>query len=267
MDIQDVIHWLQEGEEWNAAELLTQCDFRYHYIDSGFSLSGGPDIDIVALDIQAPRRILDQLSGKFHEQVAAIENAIQELARADQCYVRDINWVAKIGGPPSLSDSEIELAFAKLDSEHVRSAWNKALSRRATDPDGAITSAKTLLEAVCKHVLNHLGIKYPLNQDIVSLYHLVAEHLSLSPNQHIDKNLKRVLGNCQAVVTGIAFLRNQLGDAHSKEPGGVMPSKADAELAINLAGAMATFLVKTSADGMEPSTEQGTAADPDKSGD
>jgi hypothetical protein len=245
MDIQDVIHWLQDGEEWAVADLLTQCDFNYYYIDSGFAVSGGPDIDIVGLDISAPRRILDKLFEDLHDHTDLVEKAVRTVAEAHHCYVRDIHWVAKVGSVSSPSDSDIEHTLQNLDSEHIHSAWNKALSRRATDPDGAITSAKTLVEAVCKHILACLSVKYPPNQDIISLYYLVAEHLKLSPNQHIDKNVKRILGSCQAVVTGIAFMRNQLGDAHSKEPGGVVPTRAEAELVVNLAGAMATFLVKT----------------------
>lgn len=245
MDAQDVIHWLQEGEEWAAADLLAQCDFNYYYIDTGFATSSGPDIDIVGLDIQAPRRILDRLSEGLRGDSDLVERAVRTVAEAHHCYVRDIHWVAKVSPALSPSDSDIELTLQNLDSEYIRSVWNKALSRRATDPDGAITSAKTLVEAVCKHILNSLLVQYPPNQDIVSLYHLVAEQLNISPSQHIDKNLKRILGSCQAVVTGIAFLRNHLGDAHSKEPGGVVPTRAAAELAVNLAGAMATFLVNT----------------------
>lgn len=260
MDLQDVIHWLQEGEEWAAADLLAQCDFNYYYIDTGFAISGGPDIDIVGLDIQAPRRILDRLSEELRDESNLVERAVGTVAEAHHCYVRDIRWVAKVGPTFSPSDSDVELTLQNLDSEHVRSAWNKALSRRTNDPDGAITSAKTLVEAVCKHILTSIPVQYPPNQDIVSLYHLVAEHLNISPSQHIDKNLKRILGSCQAVVTGIAFLRNHLGDAHSKEPGGAVPTKAEAELAVNLAGAMATFLVKTWEN--HGGTEPGGAADP-----
>lgn len=245
MDIHDVIHWLQEGEEWSAADLLTQCDFDYYYITTGFPINDGPEIDVVGLNIQSPRRVLDRLAEEFKESVCLIEKAVETLSQTKHCYVREINWVAKVGGAPSPSDSEIELALGEIDSEHVRSAWNKALSRRTSDPDGAITSAKTLIEAVCKYILNCMSIEYPPNQDLNSLYHLIADHLNLSPTQHVDKNVKRILGSCQAIVSGIAFLRNELGDAHSKEPGGTMPTKADAELAVNLAGAISMFLVKS----------------------
>jgi len=40
-----------------------------------------------------------------------------------------------------------------VDSEHIRLAWQKAIDRRGHDPDGAITIARTLVKAVCKHIL------------------------------------------------------------------------------------------------------------------
>ena len=124
MDTQDVIHWLQEGEEWAAADLLAQCDFNYYYIDSGFAISGGPDIDIFGLDIQAPRRILDRLSEELHEHSGLVEKAVRTIAEAQHCNIRDITWVAKVGSVPSPSDSDIEHTLQNLDSERIRSAWN-----------------------------------------------------------------------------------------------------------------------------------------------
>jgi hypothetical protein len=90
---------------------------------------------------------------------------------------------------------------------------------------------------------------------------MVCEKFKLSPDQHIDKNIKRVLGNCQAVVGGIAFIRNNLGDAHSREPGSPATSNVDAELAVNLAGAVATYLVRTW-EIQKGQTEQSDPADP-----
>lgn len=161
MDIEDVIYWLREGEGWAAADLLSLCEFRYHYVDTGFWLNGSLDIDIVTLDILSPRRILDTLPNELQEQVKSIENAVQELSQAQHCFVRSINWVANIGRQPSPPDSEIEHTLNKLNSEHVRSAWYKASSRKSADPDGAITAAKTMIESVCKHILISSGVQYP----------------------------------------------------------------------------------------------------------
>ncbi len=60
----------------------------------------------------------------------------------------------------------------------------------------------------------------------------------------MDKNIKGILGNCQAVIGGVAFLRNRLGDAHAMDPNAFIPGEDEAELAVNLSGTIATFLIK-----------------------
>lgn len=45
-----------------------------------------------------------------------------------------------------------------LDADHVADLWQKALDRRQRDPEGAITAARTLLESVCKLILDDLAI-------------------------------------------------------------------------------------------------------------
>jgi hypothetical protein len=57
--------------------------------------------------------------------------------------------------------------------------------------------------------------------------------------------LKQVLGGCTAVVEGIGAMRNALGDAHGKGKSSVIPGAWHAELAVNLAGASAIFLIET----------------------
>jgi hypothetical protein len=56
---------------------------------------------------------------------------------------------------------------------------------------------------------------------------------------------KRILGSCQSIVETLGTLRNRLGDAHSAGPKKNKPLPRHAELAVNLAGTMATFLVDT----------------------
>jgi hypothetical protein len=47
------------------------------------------------------------------------------------------------------------------------------------------------------------------------------------------------------VVNELGSLRNRLGDAHGKGKGGVRPAPRHSELAVNLAGSIALFLVET----------------------
>lgn len=139
----------------------------------------------------------------------------------------------------------ISTVLARVDSEHVQNAWRKALSRRLDDPDGAITVARSLIESVCKHILDQTSTSYDDHTELPKLYALVAQRLNLSPAQHTEQLFKQILGGCQTVVEGMAAMRNRLGDAHGKGQRGLKPSPRHAELAVNLAGAMATFLIGT----------------------
>jgi hypothetical protein len=143
------------------------------------------------------------------------------------------------------SDEPVSEVLSKFDADHVHQLWLKALDRRTYDPEGAITSARTLLEAVCKRILDEVGEKYDEGLELPKLYTLVAKQLNLAPSQHTEQVFKQILGNCQAVVEGLGAVRNRLGDAHGKGKAPVKPASRHAELAVNLAGTMATFLVAT----------------------
>ena len=143
------------------------------------------------------------------------------------------------------ADKDISGVLASFDAEGVHRAWVKALERRRFDPEGAITSARTLVEAVCKRILDELAKPYGENDDLPKLYHAVAEALALAPSQQTEPTFKAILGSCQNVVNSISTLRNKIGDAHGTGRRPVRPSARHAALAVNLAGAMATFLVET----------------------
>jgi hypothetical protein len=143
------------------------------------------------------------------------------------------------------SDKTISQVLESFDEVGVHKAWEKALARRGTDAEGAITAARTLLETVCKRILDDHQEIYSETADLPKLYHAAAEILSLAPSQHTEQVFKAILGNCQSVVNGLGTLRNKIGDAHGKRGRPVKTLPRHAALAVNLAGAMATFLVET----------------------
>ena len=145
----------------------------------------------------------------------------------------------------SPTEETISQAIAKLNSDRVADAWRKALERKNDDPEGAITAARTLLESVCKHILDESGIAYDEKADLPKLYGLTAEQLKLSPSQHTEQIFKQILGGCKSVVEGLGALRNKLSDAHGKGKNSAKPTPRHAQLAVNLAGSMATFIVST----------------------
>ena len=119
------------------------------------------------------------------------------------------------------------------------------MERRENDPEGAVTLARTLLESVCKHILDERGTPYKQDADLPALYKATSTELNIAPSQHSEPIFKQILGGCTAVVEGLGALRNRLGDAHGQGRLSVKPAPRHAELAVNLSGAVAQFLVAT----------------------
>ncbi len=104
----------------------------------------------------------------------------------------------------SPSDPNVAAALQRVDSDYVRETWRKALDRRSTDPEGAITAARTQLESVCKHILDETGTPYKDTEDLPKLYSLVASQLNLSPSQHSEQVFKQILGIAKASSRALA---------------------------------------------------------------
>jgi hypothetical protein len=143
------------------------------------------------------------------------------------------------------SDEPISQMLNRVDSPHVSAAWKKALERQASDPTGAITSAGTLVETVCKHILDERKVSYSDTDDLSELYRLTADSLNLSPSQHTEELFRQILGGCQSVIEGLGAMRTRDGDADGTGHASFRPAPRHAELAVNLAGTMATFLLAT----------------------
>lgn len=145
----------------------------------------------------------------------------------------------------SPSDKSISAALAAFDPTQVHSRWEQSMERRASNPEGAITLARTLLEDVCKWILDEACEEWRETDDLPVLYRKLSKVLKLAPDDHTEQVFKQILGSCQSVVESLGALRNKLGDAHSSGPKRARPQPRHAELAVNLSGAMATFLVAT----------------------
>jgi len=147
--------------------------------------------------------------------------------------------------PRSPHADRVGEAMSSISPDYVRPIWAKALNRIPEDPDGAITSARELMEAVLKHLADDLDVGYGENPDLHDLYKSVAEELDLTPEQHEETLFKQILGSCSGVVSGIGRIRNAFGDAHGKGSTSYRPSGRHARLAVNMAGTMCLFLIET----------------------
>jgi AbiJ-like protein/abortive infection Abi-like protein len=234
----DIIQHAVRNDDWSSSEVLDRAGF--------FSGSQSKLFRFLE-DLIHPRR----RNQEEQQQIVAKLNPI--LRRDGYTLIAGkpisgyptykIIEVAATGTGPA--DELISKTLISFDESGVHQAWQKALERRANDPEGAITAAKTLLETVCKHIVDEAGGSYGENDDLPKLYHAAAEHLNLAPSQHTEPLFKTILGNCQSVVGTLAGLRNKLGDAHGQGKRQVKPHPRHAELAVNLAGSAATFLIST----------------------
>lgn len=151
---------------------------------------------------------------------------------------------------PSANTTLITDRLQTFDAGEVQRVWTKAISRCEQDPEGAVTSARTLLESVCMHVLDGIASPTPLygpGDDLPKLYRMTSEQLNLAPSQHTEKVFKQLLGGCVTVVEAVGAIRNRLGDAHGRGRRPVKISPRHAHLVVNLSGAMALYLVETAA--------------------
>lgn len=112
------------------------------------------------------------------------------------------------------------------------------------DYDGAITNARSLLEAVLTDVEQDLSVESPppYDGDLIKLYKRVQRLLNLEPDRaDIAEPLKQVLGGLSSVITGLSALRNKMGDAHVRS---YQPAKRHALLVVNAAKTAANFIVE-----------------------
>jgi hypothetical protein len=143
------------------------------------------------------------------------------------------------------ADREVTEVLRRLTTDSVREVWERAQTRRAEDPDGAITLARTLLETVCKHILAGRGVAYDEGDELPRLYRLTAESLQIAPNAATEDSFRRIFGGCTSIVESLGTIRNRIGDAHGRGVDAVRVEPRYARLAVNMSGAMATFLVET----------------------
>ena len=142
-------------------------------------------------------------------------------------------------------DDQIEDALTDFSAEEVQRVWKRVLERRENDPEAAITSARSLVEAVCKHILDEAGEQYNSQGELKRLYRQAAGSVNLAPDQQSEQSFRQLLGACNTIVESLYSIRNRFGDAHGQSSSAASPSLRHAELAVNVAGSLAIFLVRT----------------------
>jgi len=114
----------------------------------------------------------------------------------------------------------------------------------ARDYDGAITNARTLLEAVLFELQEDLvgGARDDFGGDIAKLFKQVCKAMNLDTEKSIDDRFKDTVRGLVMVVGGLAPLRNKLSDSHARVKA---PAPHHARFVVNATKTIVVFLVES----------------------
>jgi hypothetical protein len=115
-----------------------------------------------------------------------------------------------------------------------------------TDPEGAITAACSMVESVCRCILQEMDLPLPAKKDISHLVGEVQRQLNISPARaDLAPDVKQILGGLGNAANGIGALRTHAGDAHGRDKGAVTADARLARLAIHAASTISLFFIET----------------------
>lgn len=132
-----------------------------------------------------------------------------------------------------------------LSDEYVREIAAKCDARLvAGDFDGAITTGRTLLEAVLAELETRLaGKRGDHKGDLTRQFKAVAKLVRMDEERpDLDDRFKDVIRGLVMVASGLAPLRNKMSDGHARVR---RPAAHHARVVVNAAKTVASFLVES----------------------
>jgi hypothetical protein len=141
-----------------------------------------------------------------------------------------------------LSPNAIGLSFSRIRETAYRFDWIEAYRRIATDPPGAITAARTLLETTLKTIIEERGEVPDFSGNLSRLLRQVERVLSFQLANH--KGEHQIFTGMTSVVNGLASLSNIAGDRHGTIGGIAIEDPSIAELCVNFCGSMGIFFIE-----------------------
>lgn len=216
---------------------------RWQYAEDKIrSLNGTKAIGSLLCQVLDPREFMDS---EFKEEDAA--QFINARLKYDGYEVVIDNGLAKLRDLTGVAVA-CEHPFQGSEKEghlFIDEQINKAETKiKEGDYDGAITNARSLLEAVLTELEKVLDDNPPqYDGDMPKLYKRVQKLLHLEPGRpDIEGPLKQVLSGLVSIVGGMSGLSNRMGDRHVRS---YKPAKHHAALVVNTAKTMANFLFET----------------------
>lgn len=142
-----------------------------------------------------------------------------------------------------LSRGGIEITNQLITSEFIKEQIEKCNSKIIdNDLDGAVTNARTLVEAILEDMAMGLDKESPkYNGNLPSLYKRVSEKLNLHSIKEADDSFKKIISGLITCIQGFAEASNKISDRHPRKH---KLSRYQAEFVINTAFTISNFLLE-----------------------
>lgn len=204
------------GEPTYSSRTLEECSFKWLRAISQESVIESFFADMIL---------------KLGQQKTDADAGIRTLENALNAPVRD-------------AEVALEIASRQLGYKDIYPDWRSAQASVYTDPREAVTRSSSLIESVCKHILDTKKVQLPKDQSIQPMLKTTLNVLGLEPKGQSNEDLRQMAGGIISVVNGLGAFRTHVGTAHGRGPDGLGPDHIQARLAVNLAGAVSTFLME-----------------------
>jgi hypothetical protein len=108
VEIGQVVRWLKDSGEGEAAELAKSCSLNWIWATLGSEVYGDRDYDMWDVSIEAPAQVLRAVRGDKDSLATTIEAAVRDLGDASEGNIaRSLRWVPKVSPVSRVSEQEI----------------------------------------------------------------------------------------------------------------------------------------------------------------
>ncbi len=137
-----------------------------------------------------------------------------------------------------------------LETEGYKAAhedFERAMSYIESDPEQSMGSASSILESICKGILERLQKPLPKDQTLKSLVKATYSAMNLSPDSHADPDIKQVLGGIANAAVGIGVIRTKHSSFHGRTDfqKKYRLTARHARLAVGSSAVLGCFLIET----------------------
>ncbi len=182
------------------------------------------------------------LSLPAKEQFYALDTLIKTPLDMKYSYPtpQEIHYLTEVLYAP-FGSNPIGLKFSHLMENTYREDWITASNKIISNPAEAITSARTMLETLCRTILNERGMSNKYTGELSELLKDTEQAVGLNIADY--QNEHQFIKGIASIVNALSTLSNSDGNRHGQIAGVEITDPKYAELAVNLCGSLGIFIL------------------------